>query len=87
MPGLCRLTRTADASDYDVKLLFDQNLSPQLVACLADLFPRSCHVQTAGLDCADDDRVWEYARLNGYAIVTKDEDYNNRSITHKDMYK
>lgn len=33
-----------------------------------------------GLDCADDDRVWEHARLNGYAIVTKDEDYNNLSV-------
>ena len=63
-----------------MKLLFDQNLSPQLVIRLADLFPDSCHVQTAALDCADDDRVWEFARLNGYAIVTKDEDYNNLSV-------
>jgi predicted nuclease of predicted toxin-antitoxin system len=63
-----------------VKLLFDQNLSPKLVGRLADLFPDSCHVQAVGLDCADDDRVWEYARLNGYAIVSKDEDYNNLSV-------
>jgi predicted nuclease of predicted toxin-antitoxin system len=63
-----------------VKLLFDQNLSPKLVARLADLFPDSCHVQTVGLDCADDNAVWEYARLNDYAIVTKDEDYNNLSV-------
>jgi predicted nuclease of predicted toxin-antitoxin system len=63
-----------------VKLLFDQNLSPKLVARLADLFPDSCHVQTVGLDCADDDRVWEHARLNGYAIVTKDEDYADLGV-------
>lgn len=63
-----------------MKLLFDQNLSPKLVALLADLFPHSYHVQTVGLDCADDDRVWDYARLNGYTIVTKDEDYNNLSV-------
>lgn len=79
MPGFCRGTRTKDASD-DVKLLFDQNLSPKLVNRLADLFPDSCHVQTVGLDCADDDRVWEHARLNGYAIVTKDEDYSNLTV-------
>lgn len=63
-----------------MKLLCDQNLSPKLVARLADLFPDSSHVQTAGLDRADDDKVWDYARLNGYAIVTKDEDYYNLSV-------
>ena len=63
-----------------MKLLFDQNLSPKLVNRLADLFAASTHVQSAGLDCADDDRIWEHARLNGFAIVTKDEDYNNRSV-------
>lgn len=63
-----------------MKLLFDQNLSLKLVSRLADLFPGSRHVQSVGLDCADDDKVWEHARLNGFAIVTKDEDYNNLSV-------
>ena len=63
-----------------MKLLFDQNLSPKLVSRLADLFPGSSHVQSEGLDCASDDQVWEYARLNGFAIVTKDADYNNLSV-------
>jgi predicted nuclease of predicted toxin-antitoxin system len=63
-----------------MKLLFDQNLSPRLVKRLADLFPDASHVQAEGLDCADDDQVWEHARLNGFAIVTKDADYNNLSV-------
>ncbi len=63
-----------------MKLLFDQNLSPKLVNRLADLFPGSSHVQWVGLDCADDDQVWEHARLNGFAIVSKDADYNNLSV-------
>jgi predicted nuclease of predicted toxin-antitoxin system len=63
-----------------MKLLFDQNLSPKLVNRLADLFPGCSHVQSVGLDSADDDQVWEHARLNGLAIVTKDEDYNNLSV-------
>jgi predicted nuclease of predicted toxin-antitoxin system len=63
-----------------MKLLFDQNLSPALVNRLADLFPGSSHVQSEGLDCASDDQVWEYARLNGFAIVTKDADYNSLSV-------
>lgn len=27
-----------------------------------------------------DDQIWDYARLNGFAVVTKDEDYNNLSL-------
>lgn len=63
-----------------MKLLFDQNLSPKLVNRLGDLFPGSSHVQSVGLDSADDDQVWEHARLNGFAIVSKDADYNNLSV-------
>jgi predicted nuclease of predicted toxin-antitoxin system len=63
-----------------MKLLFDQNLSPKLVNHLADLFPGSSHVQSAGLDCASDDQIWDHARQNGFAIVTKDEDYTNLSV-------
>jgi predicted nuclease of predicted toxin-antitoxin system len=63
-----------------MKLLFDQNLSPKLVNRLTDLFPGSSHVQSVGLDCAVDNQVWEHARLNGFAIVSKDADYNNLSV-------
>ena len=63
-----------------MKLLFDQNLSPKLVKRLADLFPGSSHLQTEGLDCADDNAVWDHARLHGFAIVTKDADYNDLSV-------
>ena len=63
-----------------MKLLFDQNLSPKLVDRLADLFPGSLHVLSDGLDCSSDDEIWEYARLNGFAIVSKDADYNNLSV-------
>ena len=40
-----------------MKLLFDQNLSPKLVSRLADLFPDSVHVQSAGFDCSSDDQI------------------------------
>lgn len=63
-----------------MRLRFDQNLSPMLVGCLVDLFGGSSHVQSVGLDRASEEQVWEYARLNGFAIVTKDEDYNNLSV-------
>ncbi len=46
-----------------MKLLFDQNLSPRLVARLADCYPGSAHVSEVGLDRALDVEVWEFARL------------------------
>jgi len=57
-------------------LLFDQNLSPQLIDRLADLYPGSVHVSTVGLDTALDRAVWEYARQHDYMIVTKDADFS-----------
>jgi predicted nuclease of predicted toxin-antitoxin system len=63
-----------------VKLLFDQNLSPKLVAQLADVFPASEHVEDVGLGAASDELVWEYARVGGLAIVSKDEDYSHLSV-------
>lgn len=62
-----------------MKLLFDQNLSPRLVDLLSDLFAGSSHVQVAGLDRADDEAVWSYAQKNGFVIVTKDSDFQERS--------
>lgn len=48
-----------------MKLLFDQNVSPRLAERLADLFPGSVHVFSIGLDCAIDDKLWEFARQGG----------------------
>ena len=41
-----------------MKLLFDQNLSPRLIARLADLFPESVHVSDVELDRVGDLEVW-----------------------------
>ena len=45
-----------------MRLLFDQNLSPQLVSRLRDLHPGSMHVFDIGLHTRDDAYIWEYAR-------------------------
>ena len=63
-----------------MKLLFDQNLSPRLVAAVADVFPGSAHVRDIGLARADDAAVWSVARDQGYAIVSKDSDFHLRSF-------
>ena len=63
-----------------MKLLFDENLAPRLVEALADLFPDSEHVHSAGLAHATDEQVWRYARDHGFTIVSKDSDFHERSL-------
>jgi predicted nuclease of predicted toxin-antitoxin system len=64
-----------------MKLLFDHNLSPKLVAQLIDLYPQSSHVALIGLSTASDITVWQYARQEGYCLVTKDSDFNDLLTT------
>ncbi len=63
-----------------MRLLFDQNVSWRLVDALGHVYPGSTHVRTVGLASADDATVWEYARANGFTIVTKDAEFHQRSF-------
>jgi predicted nuclease of predicted toxin-antitoxin system len=63
-----------------VKLLFDENLSPRLTGLLADVYPGSVHVHDCGLGSADDEAVWQYARDANFSIVSKDSDFQERSV-------
>jgi predicted nuclease of predicted toxin-antitoxin system len=63
-----------------VKLLFDENLSSQLVDLLSDLYPDSAHVHQCGLGSTDDAAIWRYAKTNGFTIVSKDSDFEERSV-------
>ncbi len=62
-----------------MKLLFDQNLSRKLVTRLADIFPDASHVQFHALTDADDSEIWEFAKIEGFCIVTQDADFAERS--------
>ena len=63
-----------------MKLLFDENLSPHLPDVLADVYPGSAHVHECGLGSADDSGIWQYARDNGFTIISKDSDFQERSV-------
>lgn len=63
-----------------MKLLLDENLSARLAVRLADVFPGSRHVRDVGLASADDAAVWDYARAQGFSIVSKDSDFHQRSF-------
>lgn len=65
-----------------MKLLFDQNLSYKLSARLADLFPGSAHVRDFGMQTGDDLAVWSFAMTNGFTIVSKDDDFHQRSFIY-----
>ncbi len=65
-----------------MKLLFDENLSPKLARLLARLFPDSAHVRECGLLGLPDEDVWEFARANGFTIVSKDSDFQQRSLLY-----
>jgi predicted nuclease of predicted toxin-antitoxin system len=58
-----------------MKLLFDQNLSFKLCERLADLFPGSNQVRPLNLDRADDQAIWQFAKTNGFTIVSLDSDF------------
>ncbi|MBN9519931.1 DUF5615 family PIN-like protein [bacterium] len=65
-----------------MKLLFDQNLSHRLVAQLAAEYPGSAHVRDLGLGSAPDPDVWARAAADGFAVVSKDTDFQQRALLH-----
>ena len=70
-----------------MKLLLDENLSLRLIESLADLYPGSDHVHNLNLGGANDSEVWDYAKLHGFAIVSKDSDFAERSVLEKNPPK
>lgn len=65
-----------------MKLLFDENLSPKLPRLVGDLFPGSLHVRECGLLGRPDEEIWDYARANGFTLVSKDSDFQQRSLLY-----
>lgn len=53
-----------------MKLLLDENLSPRLPELLSDLYPGSSQIELLGLRGATDTAVWEYAKTEGYVLVS-----------------
>jgi predicted nuclease of predicted toxin-antitoxin system len=58
-----------------MKLLFDESLSPRLVALLSDLFAESESVLRNGLARAGDCRILDYAAAHDFILVSTDSDF------------
>jgi predicted nuclease of predicted toxin-antitoxin system len=65
-----------------VKLLLDENLSPKLTGYLAEMFPNSSHVELLGMRGCTDTEIWNLAEQNGYVLVSKDDDFRQRSFVY-----
>ena len=65
-----------------MKLLFDQNLSRQLIRDIQGAFPDSQHVVHLNLTTKDDEILWRFAADNGFVIISKDSDFFHRALLH-----
>lgn len=65
-----------------MKLLLEENLSDRIIYRITDLYPNSEHIKTLPLINTDDTVIWEYAKANGFVIVSKDSDFHQRSLLY-----
>ena len=63
-----------------MRLLFDENLSPDLVRRLEAAYPDSEHAELVGLKGQSDLELWEYAAGHGVTLVSKDNDFRQLSF-------
>ena len=63
-----------------MKLLLDENLSRRIVPFLQTAFPGSTQVALLGLESASDSEIWQYAKDNGFVIVSRDSDFQERAL-------
>ena len=63
-----------------MKLLFDENLRPRLAQRVARTYPGSSHVLSEELGNASDARIWDFAAIHDFCIVSKDTDFRALSV-------
>ena len=63
-----------------MRLLFDEQLSEQLIPLVRDVFPDALHIRLLGAGSAPDPDVWRLAQQHDCVLVTKDEDFHRLSV-------
>ena len=59
-----------------MKLLLDENLSWRMIKMLSPIFSEVVHSAELKIkQPADDILLWDYAKKNGFTIVSKDDDF------------
>jgi len=64
-----------------VKIIIDAQLPPALAKMLCEQGADAVAVRDIGLRDASDSEIWHYALQHQAAIVTKDEDFVERSLS------
>lgn len=62
-----------------MKLLIDNQLPEALAVLLSERGFESRHVRRLGLGAVTDERIWQFAKTEGFGIVTMDEDFQHLS--------
>jgi predicted nuclease of predicted toxin-antitoxin system len=63
-----------------MKLLLDENISSKLVKFFTKDFPESTHIDFLQMQGTTDTNIWEYAQAENHIIVSKDNDFRQRSF-------
>ena len=63
-----------------MKLLFDQNISYRLIKQISDYYPNSKQVKELGLENSTDLEIFNFAKNNGFTIVTFDSDFFDLTV-------
>jgi predicted nuclease of predicted toxin-antitoxin system len=63
-----------------MKLLFDENISYRIVKKISDLYPESEQATLLKLLGKKDRQIWNFAKNNGFSIVTHDQDFQELSM-------
>ncbi len=58
-----------------MKLLFDQNISFRVLNKISHVFEEVKQVRILGLENSSDAKTWDFAKDNGYSIVSFDADF------------
>jgi predicted nuclease of predicted toxin-antitoxin system len=67
-----------------VKLLLDENLSWRMIKKLSPFFDEIIHSSDIKiLQPADDISIWNYAKNNGFTIISKDDDFEKIVLLRK----
>lgn len=65
-----------------MRLLLDENISRRILPFIEPVFPGSNHVVLLDMQRFGDKQIWDFARDNGYVIVSKDADFHEMSILY-----
>jgi predicted nuclease of predicted toxin-antitoxin system len=67
-----------------MKLLLDENLSWRMIKMLESISEEIIHVSNLKItQPADDISIWNYAKKNGFTIISKDDDFEKIVLLRK----